>query len=59
MIPITINDQQFEISPDLSVLEAARENGMRISTLCCHAVLKAIGEFWVRKNEKRSSHKID
>ncbi len=45
MIPITINDQQFEISPDLSVLEAARENGMRIPTLCCHAVLKAIADF--------------
>jgi len=43
MIPITINDQKFEVSKDLSVLEAAREQGIHIPTLCYHEALESVG----------------
>ena len=43
MIPFTINDQHFEISSDLTVLEAARENGIYIPTLCYHEALESVG----------------
>lgn len=43
MISITINDQQFEVSSDLSALEAARENGIHIPTLCYHEDLESVG----------------
>jgi bidirectional [NiFe] hydrogenase diaphorase subunit len=43
MIPITINDQHFEVSKDLSVLEAAREQGIHIPTLCYHEALESVG----------------
>ena len=43
MIPITINDQNFEISKDLSVLEAAKERGIHIPTLCHHEALESVG----------------
>ena len=43
MIPMTINNQKFEVSSDLSVLEAARENGIHIPTLCYHEALESVG----------------
>ena len=43
MIHITINDQKFEVSKDLSVLEAAREQGIHIPTLCYHEALESVG----------------
>lgn len=43
MIPITINDQQINVSKDLTVLEAARENGFHIPTLCYHEALESVG----------------
>lgn len=43
MIPITINDNKFEVSKDLSVLEVARENGINIPTLCYHEALESVG----------------
>jgi bidirectional [NiFe] hydrogenase diaphorase subunit len=43
MIPITINDQNFEVSKDLSVLEAAKEQGIHIPTLCYHEALESVG----------------
>lgn len=43
MIPITINDQKFEVSKDLSVLEAAREQGIYIPTLCYHEAIEPVG----------------
>ncbi len=56
MIPITINDQHFEISPDLSVLEAAREPGIHIPTLCYHEALESVGASWLCVGgSKRSS----
>ena len=43
MIPITINDQQLKVPDDLSVLEAIREQGIYIPTLCYHEALQPVG----------------
>jgi len=43
MVTITIDDKQFEVSKDLSVLEVAREQGIHIPTLCYHEALVSVG----------------
>ncbi|MDZ7399875.1 MAG: 2Fe-2S iron-sulfur cluster-binding protein [candidate division KSB1 bacterium] len=58
MIPITINDQQFEISPDLSVLEAAREHGIHIPTLCYHEALESVGACRLFIGKKKNACKV-
>ena len=43
MIPVTINNKQIKVPEDLSVLEAVREQGIHIPTLCYHEALEAVG----------------
>ncbi len=43
MISITINDQNFEVPENLTVLEAARERNIYIPTLCYHEALLPVG----------------
>ena len=43
MIQFTINDQQVEAQPGWTVLEAAREHGIDIPTLCYHEAVAPSG----------------
>jgi predicted molibdopterin-dependent oxidoreductase YjgC len=43
MFTITINDREYEVEEGMTVLEAARSNGLRIPTLCYHPSLKPSG----------------
>jgi bidirectional [NiFe] hydrogenase diaphorase subunit len=43
MVKITINGKVYEAEPDSSILQIARENGIRIPTLCFHPALKPSG----------------
>jgi len=43
MITITINDKEINLDQPMSVLEAARQAGIKIPTLCHHEVLKPYG----------------
>jgi NADH dehydrogenase/NADH:ubiquinone oxidoreductase subunit G len=40
MIRVTIDGQEIQTKPDRTVLEVARENGIRIPTLCHHEALE-------------------
>jgi NADH dehydrogenase/NADH:ubiquinone oxidoreductase subunit G len=42
-IAITINGQEIEAQAGMTILEAARENGIEIPTLCYHQELSPIG----------------
>lgn len=62
MIPININDQQFEISSDLSVLEAAREHGIRISTFSTMQDWKrsaSLGNTWTKRELPAKLSELD
>lgn len=43
MITLTINDKEIRIDKPMSVLEAARQAGIKIPTLCYHESLKPYG----------------
>ena len=43
MISLIINEKEIELDNPMSVLEAAREAGIKIPTLCHHEVLKPYG----------------
>lgn len=43
MITITINDKEITLDQPMSVLEAAKQAGIKIPTLCHHDVLKPYG----------------
>jgi NADH dehydrogenase/NADH:ubiquinone oxidoreductase subunit G len=43
MIQITIDNQLIEIAEDRTLLEACRENGIQVPTLCYHPALKPYG----------------
>jgi bidirectional [NiFe] hydrogenase diaphorase subunit len=43
MITLTIDDQEVKAAEGSSILEAARENGMEIPTLCYHEALEPYG----------------
>ena len=43
MIQLTIDNQLVEISEDRTLLEACRENGIQVPTLCHHPALKPYG----------------
>jgi NADH-quinone oxidoreductase chain G len=43
MITITINDKEITLDQPVSVLDAARQAGIKIPTLCDHEVLKPYG----------------
>lgn len=43
MITFTLNDQRVSVEQQMSVLEAARANGMDIPTLCYHPAVKPSG----------------
>ena len=43
MPTITLNNLSVPFTPGSSVLEAARQNGVRIPTLCYHPILKSVG----------------
>jgi NADH-quinone oxidoreductase chain G len=43
MITITINDKKIELEKPVTVLEAARANGIKIPTFCHHPVLELWG----------------
>jgi NADH dehydrogenase/NADH:ubiquinone oxidoreductase subunit G len=43
MITLTIDGQEIESYPDRTLLETAREHGIRIPTLCYHETLKPYG----------------
>ncbi len=43
MITLTINEKEITIDRQMSVLEAAKEAGIKIPTLCHHEVLKPYG----------------
>ena len=43
MISLTINDKKVKVAEDLSVLEAIREQGIYIPTLCYHEALQPVG----------------
>jgi len=43
MITFTINDQRISVEQPMSVLEAARANGVEIPTLCYHPAVKPSG----------------
>ena len=42
-ITVTIDDQQVEIKAGMTILEAAREAGIYIPTLCYHPSLAPFG----------------
>ncbi|RKY89971.1 ferredoxin [candidate division KSB1 bacterium] len=43
MVNITIDGRKISVSEDLTILEAARENGIQIPTLCYNEALKPYG----------------
>ena len=43
MIHLTINDQPIEVTEDRTVLEACREHGIPVPTLCYHPALEPYG----------------
>jgi len=43
MITITINDKEIKLDQPVSVLDAARQAGIKIPTLCDHEILKPYG----------------
>jgi predicted molibdopterin-dependent oxidoreductase YjgC len=43
MIRLTINDREITIEKQMTVLDAARQGGIKIPTLCNHEVLKPYG----------------
>ena len=43
MISLTINDQKIQVADKRSILEACRENGIYIPTLCFHPALEPYG----------------
>ena len=43
MIALTINGKEVEVETGRTLLEAARENGIQIPTLCYHEALKPFG----------------
>ncbi|GBE03339.1 MAG TPA: NADH dehydrogenase (quinone) subunit G [Nitrospirae bacterium] len=43
MITITINDKEITLDQPMSVLEASRQAGIKIPTLCNHEILKPYG----------------
>jgi bidirectional [NiFe] hydrogenase diaphorase subunit len=43
MISLTIDGRELEVEPGRTLLEAARENGIEIPTLCYHEALKPYG----------------
>ena len=43
MIRITIDDRDYEVEEDMTVLEVARFNGLKIPTLCYHPSLRPSG----------------
>ncbi len=40
MVKITIDDREYETEKDMTVLQVARANGLRIPTLCYHPSLE-------------------
>ena len=43
MIRLTIDGQEIETEPGQTILEAAREHGIQIPTLCYHEALEPSG----------------
>ena len=43
MISLTINDQPVQVAEGRTILEACRENGIYIPTLCYHPALEPYG----------------
>jgi formate dehydrogenase major subunit/formate dehydrogenase alpha subunit len=43
MITLTINDREIQLDNPMTVLEAARQAGIKIPTLCHHELLKPYG----------------
>ncbi|HLB46906.1 MAG TPA: 2Fe-2S iron-sulfur cluster-binding protein, partial [Anaerolineales bacterium] len=43
MIHLTINDQPIEVTEGRTVLEACREHGIPVPTLCYHPALEPYG----------------
>ena len=46
-VTLTIDGRSISASPDLSILEAARQNGIDIPTLCFHEALPSRGSCWL------------
>ena len=46
-VTITIDGRSVSVDPDLSILEAARRNGIDIPTLCYHDALPERGSCWL------------
>jgi NADH dehydrogenase/NADH:ubiquinone oxidoreductase subunit G len=43
MITITINGKEISLDKPISVLQAARQSGIKIPTMCDHEILKPYG----------------
>ena len=43
MISLAIDGNKIEVEPGRTLLEAARDNGIHIPTLCYHEALKPLG----------------
>lgn len=46
-INLTIDGRSVQAAPGQTILEAARENGIRIPTLCFHKEIEATGSCWI------------
>jgi len=43
MVKITIDEKEYDAEEDMTVLQVARTNGLRIPTLCYHPSLRPSG----------------
>ncbi|NTU91318.1 MAG: 2Fe-2S iron-sulfur cluster binding domain-containing protein, partial [Chlorobiaceae bacterium] len=46
-VTLTIDGRSISVDPELSILEAARLNGIEIPTLCFHEALPERGSCWL------------
>lgn len=46
-VNLIIDGRSVQAAPGQTILEAARENGIRIPTLCFHKEIEATGSCWI------------